>query len=61
MGKLFYLPCRDYYDEYEDYYGEDEEEFKEDYYLSNDIQDYRNENWFRNFVRKVLLFILNRL
>jgi len=60
MGKLFYLPCRDYYEEYEDYYGE------ENYLSENEIdQDYgisvARESRVRGFVRKCLMFVLIRL
>jgi len=57
MGKLFYLPCNDYYDEYEE----------ENYCLSEDgmDQDCGNgkvkENWFKRFIRKCLMFVLVRL
>jgi len=59
MGKLFYLPCVDHYEEwnYEEYYAN--EEFEE--------QDYGNcivqvkENWFKGFIRKCLMFVLMRL
>jgi len=60
MGKLFYMPCRDYYEEYEDYYGEEFEK------QGNDYGNYGEEvlvkdGLVKGFVRKCLMFILMRL
>ena len=57
MGKLVIFPCRDYYEEHEDYYAN--EEFEEQDYGNCTVQI--KENWFRGFIRKVLMFILIRL
>jgi len=58
MGKLFYLPCRDYYEEwnYEEYYANEEFE-GQDYGGEVLIKD----GLVRGFVRKCLMFILMRL
>jgi len=55
MGKLIQFPCNDYYEEYEDYYEDEVNGMNKDY----EVQI--KENWFKGFIRKVLMFILVRL
>jgi hypothetical protein len=68
MGKLIQFPLNDcYYNnedwEYEDYY--DEENYLEDYYGVD--QDYgmeikkEKENCIKGFIRRLLIFVLDRL
>jgi len=59
MGKLFYFPCRDYYEEwnYEEYYSEEFENKEQDYGDEVLVKD----GLVRGFVRKCLMFILMRL
>jgi len=57
MGKLFYFPCVDYYDEYEEYYSENDG-FEDDY---GNCEDQVKDGWVRGFIRKCLMFILVRL
>jgi len=58
MGKLFYFPCRDYYEEYEDYYANEEFENKEQGYGEEVLVKDGLVRW---FVRKCLMFVLMRL
>jgi len=62
MGRIIQFPCNNYYEEWqyeeENYYREN---YLEDLDIPNQYQDVGKENWFRRFVRKLLLFILSRL
>jgi len=58
MGKLFYFPCRDYYEEYEDYYSE---EFEKQDYGNYGKEVLVKDSLVRGFIRKCLMFILVRL
>jgi len=57
MGKLIQFPCVDHYEDwqYEDYY---DEEFND---MNQDYEVLVKENCVREFIRKVLMFILMRL
>jgi len=59
MGKVIQFPCRDYYEEwnYEEYYA-NEEDVEQDY---GNYAIQVNENWFKGFIRKCLMFVLMRL
>lgn len=57
MGKLIQFPCRDYYDDYDydEYYGE---EFAGNEHSEENLT---KESFIRGFIRKLLMFVLNRL
>ena len=63
MGKLFYLPCVDYYEEYGNY----ERLYEEDYYSYDNNafdqceREIKNERYLRSFIKKCLVFVLARL
>jgi len=59
MGKLFYLPCRDYYEEYEEYYAN--EEFEDGNCGWNGEEVLVKDGFVRGFIRKCLMFVLVRL
>jgi hypothetical protein len=54
MGKLIQFPCNDSYEEEESYY-------LDEFYDIDQCEESSKENYFKSFIRKLLLFVLSKL